>query len=176
MSPRDELHQRADSMGDRHLREAGLDRHLGDAPLVLLEAIAVHEDDGDAAETLGVYGPRSASTLGSSSGITTSPRAPMRSVTSTTFVQQLGQANFAVEDARAVLIGDSQRVAEAFVMKSAVGSPLRSSKALVATVVPIFTASMRSTGMGAPSSTPSSRRMPATAASRYCSGFSDRSL
>ena len=35
-------------------------------------------------------------------------------------------------------------------MKSTVGSPLRSSSALVATVVPIFTASMRSTGIGAP--------------------------
>ena len=40
------------------------------------------------------------------------------------------------------------------VMKSTVGSPLRSSSALVATVVPIFTASMRSTGIGSPGATP----------------------
>src|SRR5687767_608806 len=62
------------------------------------------------------------------------------------------------------------------VMKSTVRSPLRSSSALVATVVPIFTASMRSTGMGASPATPRISRMPASAASAYRSGFSDSSL
>ena len=102
-------------MGDRHLCEAGLDRHLGDASLVLREAIAVHEDDGDAAETLGVYGFKirpHAWLVEWGHDIAT--RADAFGHFNYFFVQQLGQANFAVEDARAVLIGDSQRVAEAF--------------------------------------------------------------
>ena len=57
-------------------------------------------------------------------------------------VQQLGQHDVAVEDARPVLVGDAQRVAEAAGDRpAAVRSPLRSSSALVATVVPILTAS-----------------------------------
>jgi hypothetical protein len=55
------------------------------------------------------------------------------------------------------------------VIAKTVGSPLRSSRALVATVVPILTASML-----AP--TGSRARTPATAASAYCSGFSESSL
>src|SRR5580704_5460730 len=62
------------------------------------------------------------------------------------------------------------------VMSSSVRSPLRSSSALVATVVPIFTAPMRSLGIGPPGATPSRRRIPSTAASRYASGFSDSNL
>jgi hypothetical protein len=48
-------------------------------------------------------------------------------------------ARCAVKQARAVLVGNAQRVAKAPVVTSSVGSPLRSSRALVATVVPIFT-------------------------------------
>ena len=59
---------------------------------------------------------------------------------------------------------------------SSVGSPLRSSSALVATVVPIFTHSTNSGVIGSPCSSPSRWRMPATAASGYCSGFSLSSL
>src|SRR5579859_1487740 len=62
------------------------------------------------------------------------------------------------------------------VMSNSVRSPLRSSSALVATVVPIFTAPMRSLGIAAPGASPSRRRMPSTAASRYASGLSERSL
>ena len=62
------------------------------------------------------------------------------------------------------------------VVTSSVGSPLRSSSALVATVVPIFTHSTCSGVIGSSGARPSRRRMPATAASRYCSGFSDSSL
>ena len=50
-------------------------------------------------------------------------------------------------------------------MTSSVGSPLRSSSALVATVVPIFTAAMRSDGIGAPEGTPRNSRMASSAAS-----------
>src|SRR5918994_3021629 len=62
------------------------------------------------------------------------------------------------------------------VIANAVRSPVRSSSALVATVVPIRTTSIRSAGMRAPGSMPSSARMPATAASGYWAGFSDSSL
>ncbi len=62
------------------------------------------------------------------------------------------------------------------VTNSASRSPLRSSRALVATVVPILTTSILSAGTVSPGCTPSKRRMPSTAASSYCSGFSDSSL
>ena len=62
------------------------------------------------------------------------------------------------------------------VVTSRVASPLRSSNALVATVVPIFTHSTCSGLTGSPGFKPSKWRMPATAASRYCSGFSLKSL
>src|SRR6266567_4984389 len=62
------------------------------------------------------------------------------------------------------------------VMTRTVGSPLRSSSALVATVVPSRTTEIRSAGMGAPSATPSRRRIPATAGSVYRHGSSDSSL
>ncbi len=62
------------------------------------------------------------------------------------------------------------------VVTSSVGSPLRSSSALVATVVPIFTDSTCSGVIGSPAPRPSRRRMPATAASRYCSGLSESSF
>jgi hypothetical protein len=51
-------------------------------------------------------------------------------------------------------------------MSNSVRSPLRSSSALVATVVPIFTAPIAPGGIGSPSARPSNARMPATAASR----------
>jgi hypothetical protein len=91
-------------------------------------------------------------------------------------VQQLGQQDAAVEQPRAVLVGDAQRVAKPRVVTSSVGSPLRSSSALVATVVPIFTHSTCAGVMASPGARPSRRRMPSTAASRYCSGFSLSSL
>jgi hypothetical protein len=46
----------------------------------------------------------------------------------------------------------------------------------VATVVPIFTHSTCAGVIGSPGFRPSRWRMPATAASRYCSGFSESSL
>ena len=51
------------------------------------------------------------------------------------------------------------------VMTSTVGSPRRSSSALVATVVPSRTEPIASPGMGSPGRTPSSSRMPASTAS-----------
>src|ERR1700744_2270517 len=62
------------------------------------------------------------------------------------------------------------------VVTSSVFSPLRSSSPLVATVLPISTHSPSSGVTASPGFRPSRWRMPATAASRYCSGFSDSSL
>src|SRR5258706_4876804 len=62
------------------------------------------------------------------------------------------------------------------VMTSTVGSPLRSSSALVATVVPRRADRIRSEGIGAPAGTSSRWRMPATAGSAYRPGFSESSL
>src|SRR5262245_11641476 len=101
-------------MRDRHLRESGLNRHLGDAPLVIRKAIAVHKDDGDAAEAVGVYCFKirlRASLVERRQDL--AMRADALGHFDYFFIQELGQANFAVEDARAVLIGDSQRVADA---------------------------------------------------------------
>ncbi len=51
------------------------------------------------------------------------------------------------------------------VTKRTVGSPFLSRRALVATVVPIFTASMRSTGIASPGATSRKCRIAAMAAS-----------
>src|SRR6266481_5777554 len=66
--------------------------------------------------------------------------------------------------------------AKPLVMMRSVRSPLRSSSALVATVVPILTASIAAAGSAASAARPSRLRMPCSAASRYCSGFSESSL
>ena len=60
------------------------------------------------------------------------------------------------EDVRPRLVADLERVAETLVMSSSVRSPLRSSSALVATVVPIFTAPICPAGIGSPGARPSS--------------------
>ena len=62
------------------------------------------------------------------------------------------------------------------VVTSKVFSPFRSSKAFVATVVPIFTQATCAGLTVSEGFKPSKCRMPATAASRYCSGFSDSSV
>jgi hypothetical protein len=62
------------------------------------------------------------------------------------------------------LVADFQRVAESFVVSSKVRSPLRSSSALVATVVPILTVLICSAGMRSLRATPIRSRMPWMAA------------
>src|SRR3546814_17602472 len=62
------------------------------------------------------------------------------------------------------------------VVTKTVRSPLRSNRALVATVVPILTASTAPGGSDSPFFKPRRRRMPSTAASLYCSALSVSSL
>jgi hypothetical protein len=64
-----------------------------------------------------------------------------------------------------LLVGVRNESAKPRVVTNTVRSPLRSSRALVATVVPIFTASMASAGMGSRAPRPNNSRMPWMAAS-----------
>ena len=85
-------------------------------------------------------------------------------------VQHRRQDDVAREDVGPRLVTDAKRVGEASRDPRAVRSPLRSRRALVATVVPIRTA---------PSDPPSAstmRRMPSSAASSYCRGWSESSF
>ena len=89
-----------------------------------------------------------------------------------TLVEHLRLDDVAGEDLRPRLVADLQRVAEASGDRAAaVRSPLRSSSALVATVVPIFTAPTRPAGIASPGFRPSRSRMPCTAASRIGFGI-----
>jgi hypothetical protein len=71
----------------------------------------------------------------------TVPSASMRSSTSIdALVEQFGQDDLLGEDVGPRLVGDAERIAKSFRdQTSKVRSPLRSSSALVATVVPILT-------------------------------------
>jgi hypothetical protein len=78
----------------------------------------------------------------SSSGCSTSPvRADTLLRLDHPFVQQLGQHDVAVEQARPRLVGDAQRVAKAACGDQQRAVALAFQQALVATVVPIFTQS-----------------------------------
>ena len=81
-------------------------------------------------------------------------------------IELLGKDDLLGEDVGPRLVGDAQRVAKALVISSSTRSPLRSSSALVATVVPILMSPIRPAGIGAPAPRPSSSRMPWMAASR----------
>lgn len=64
------------------------------------------------------------------------------------FVQQFRQHDLAGEQLGPVLVSDAQGVAKALGDQQQGRSPLRSSRALVATVVPIFTTAMDLAGIG----------------------------
>src|SRR6266581_4581150 len=107
----------------------------------------------------------------------TSPRAPTRSAASTT--REYSSSGRTI--CRSKIFGRSwyaisSASANPAVMTSTVGSPVRSSSAFVATVLPSRTSAIRSAGIAAPGGTPSRWRIPATAGSAYRAGFSDSSL
>ncbi len=113
----------------------------------------------------------------SSNDSTISPRALTRSAASITRSYNISGRTMCRSNSRGlawVAIRSASRKPR--VMTSTVRSPLRSSSALVATVVPIFTQATRCAGIDSSGASPSSRRMPSTAASGYCDGFSDKSL
>ncbi len=110
----DELHERAHAMRHRDLREPGCPRHLGDGSFVLGKAVAVHEDDGDGAITLVESGAQvGARCLEVEGKHDLAARADALGHLHHLRVQHLRQHDMAIEDARPVLVGDAQRIAEA---------------------------------------------------------------
>ena len=140
----DELDQRRDLVADRDLREAHLARERRDLPLMLGIAPGVHEDDGDRADAVRpTPSPGRGATAARSGAASTVPSARTRSRDlGDALVEHLRLDDLLGEDVRSRLVADPQRVAEASVMRRRVRSPLRSSSALVATVVPILTAAI----------------------------------
>ena len=109
----DQLHQRAHLVRHAHLREAERASQPGRRLLVRRPAPAVHEDDGHAAQAGVVGGPEALAQ------VVFVQRLDHRAVGADTLlrldhalVEQLGQHDVAVEQARPVLVGDAQRVAE----------------------------------------------------------------
>ena len=110
----DELHHRARLMRRADLGEARLFRDTRSRLLVRRETVAVHEDDGNAAQPRVVGGPQALAkvrlvqrldhlALGTDALLGFDHTA----------VQQLGQHDVAVEQARAILVRDAQRIAKA---------------------------------------------------------------
>ena len=131
------------------------------------KAIAVGEDDSHGAQTLGVglaqCAPRRPQVQ--------RPHDPAGGFEGARYlgdlrIEELGQDDLAREDVGALLVADADnRSAKPAVISSRVGSPLCSSSALVASVVPIRRSSITPGGMGSCEASPSRSRMPWSAAS-----------
>ncbi len=169
VAARDQPQQRADRMAGGDLREAGLAREFGQAAFMLGIFPGVHQHDG----------------AGADARRRARRRRPARAACFVQWLDLLAIDADAAGDlddlartaSSADVIARSNSRGRAWLpMRSAsakprlttsrVRSPLRSSSALVATVVPIFTASTTPGGIGASSGTPSTVLMPAIAASR----------
>ena len=114
VAPADELHQRAGGMRGAHLREARGTRQPRRRLLVLGKAVAVHEDDGHAAQARVVGGPQTffqVLFIERLHHLTACAQALLR--LDHPCVQQFGQHDVAIEQPGAVLVGDAQRVAKA---------------------------------------------------------------
>ncbi len=101
-------------MAGRDLGEADVARDLGDAPLVLGEAIAVHEDDGDRADA-GVERLLQREAGGLLVERRQHPAVRIDALVDLdhALVQHLRQDDAAGEQLRPVLVADAQRVGEA---------------------------------------------------------------
>ncbi len=114
VAPGDEPDQRADLVGAADLGEARLPGRLRDGPFVRGVAVAVHQDDGGAAQALGVggaqlfaYGAELQGPYGAAVGVDAFGDLDHP------LVDGPGQDDVPVEEARPVLVGDPQRVPEA---------------------------------------------------------------
>ena len=114
VAPGDQLHQRASPVRLRHLGEAGRAGEVADPRLVLRVAVAVHADHGGGPVPV----PAGAGELagqgvlvqrGEHLAVGGDPLVRLDDAV----VEDLGEQDAAVEDARPVLVGDAQRVAEA---------------------------------------------------------------
>ena len=163
----DELDQRRYLVADRNLRKAHLARERGDALLMRGIAIGVHEHDRDGRDAVaparlerGAHAGEIGRALHGAVG------AHALVDLDHALVQHLRLDDVPGEDLRPRLVADPSASRKPLVITSSVRSPLRSSSALVATVVPILMAPMRPGGIGSPRARPSRSRMPCTAASR----------
>ncbi len=114
VAPAHQLHQRAGGMRRADLREPDLARETRGRGLVLREAVAVHEHDGHAAQP----GVERVLKFRAQRGLVqclqhVAVRADALVGLDHLRIEQLGQADVAVEQPRAILVGDAQRVAEA---------------------------------------------------------------
>ncbi len=115
VAPRHQFDQRADLVGAADLAEAGLACRRRDGPLVGGMAVAVQQDDGDAPQTVPAGLAQGRSGGGDVEGADDrAVRVDAFGDLDDTLVQRLGKYDLAVEEPRPVLVGDAQRVAEAF--------------------------------------------------------------
>ena len=165
----DELHQRADAVAHGDLGEADVARELGDQPL------HARDSDSRAAARSRRRGcprrrrlrdpARTAPAIGRPQHLALGGHALVD--LDDALVELFRQDDVAGEELRPVLVADAQRVGEALGDdQAACARPCAPSSALVATVVPILTASIAPGGSGASGATPRMSRMPASAASR----------
>ena len=113
----------------------------------------------------------------SSSSTSTSPSAVTRSSISKTSAYSIsGRSMSRAKRSGRVWYPILRTSANPAVVTKRVGSPCRSSSALVATVVPILTVSIWSSGIGSFGARSKRSLMPCTAASEYWRGLSERSL
>jgi hypothetical protein len=125
-------------VADRDLREARSRPELGGA-LVRGIAIAVHEDDRRKLAEPSAKARRDRGARRHRAARSRAVGATRSSDLDHALVEQLGQHDVRSNNPRPGLVADAQRVAKAARDDQQVRSPLRSSSALVATVVPIFT-------------------------------------
>jgi hypothetical protein len=137
----DQLDQRLDLVARRDLGEADLPRDLRKRRLVVGPAPAVHQHDRERAKALLIRRPQPGFRR---RAVERAQHVPLGGHAlvhlDDMIVERLGQEDMPGEDVRPCLVADPQASPSPAVIASATRSPFRSSKALVATVVPIFTA------------------------------------
>ncbi len=114
VAARHQFHQGTHFVRRRYLLVADRAREPGDPPFVLRVAVAVHEHDRDRPVAFGVCRfqiPARALEIERRKHL--APRADALLDFDHLRIQQLGQHDVPVEEARAVLVGDAQRVAKA---------------------------------------------------------------
>ena len=114
IAARDQLHQRADAVGDRDLRKPDLVGQIGHARFVGGVAVAVHERHGHGADAGGVRGLERTPDTGFVERRDHLPACADPLVhLDDALVEHVRQHDVACEQVRPVLIADAQRVAEA---------------------------------------------------------------
>ena len=114
VAARDQLHERADAVGDGDLRKADCARQVGHARFVGRMAVAVHERHGHGADTVRVRGVEGAPDAGFVERHDHLPtRADALVHLDDALVEQVRQHDVTREQVGPVLIADAQRVAEA---------------------------------------------------------------